>query len=81
MLLCGGCRAALVCTGGTPGCEKPLSLKASFIVVFLVAEHPTLYKMLKVVLLNLLAYEPDFFPFLPVGAQARVKQVYYLSTS
>lgn len=61
-----GCGAAVLCMGGTPGCEKPLSLKASFIVSFLVAEHPIIYKALKVVVLNLLAYEHDFF--FPVGA-------------
>lgn len=72
-----GCGAAVLSTGGTPGCEKPLALKASFIVFFLVAEHPIIYKTLKAVVLNVLAYEPDFF-FFPMGVQAPVKQTYYL---
>lgn len=58
-----GCGAAVLCTGGTSGCEKPLALKASFIVLFLVAEHPIIYKTLKAVVLKVLAYEPDFFFF------------------
>lgn len=48
---------------GTPGREKPLALKASFIVLFLVAEHPIMYKTLKAVVLKVLAYEPDYFFF------------------
>lgn len=60
--------------GRYPGHEKTLSLKAPFIVFFLVAEHTIIYKTLKVVVLNLLAYERDFVFLLRV-AQAPGEQV------
>lgn len=62
MLLPRGCGAAVLHTGHTPGREKLPSLETSFIF-FLVAEHPLIYKTLKVVVLNLLAYEPCWFVF------------------
>lgn len=61
MLLPRGCGSAALSTGGAPGHRRHPSLKASFLAFFLVAEHLIIYKILKVVVLNLLAYEPDFF--------------------